>query len=48
MAAIKAEHLNPFLLSAKQVLQQVCNVDIQFGPITKDDFFVRESVKNNE
>lgn len=40
MAAIKAEHLNPFLLSAKQVLQQVCNVDIQFGPITKDDFFV--------
>ena len=40
MAAIKAEHLNPFLLSEKQVLQQVCNVDIQFGPITKDDFFV--------
>ena len=40
MAAIKAEHLNPFLLSAKQVLQQVCNVDIQFGPISKDDFFV--------
>lgn len=40
MAAIKAEHLNPFLLSAKQVLQQVCNVDVQFGPISKDDFFV--------
>ncbi len=40
MAAIKAEHLNPFLISAKQVLQQVCNVDVQFGPISKDDFFV--------
>ena len=40
MAAIKAEHLNPFLLSAKQVLQQVCNVDVQFGQISKDDFFV--------
>ena len=40
MPGIKAEHLNPFLLSAKQVLQQVCNVDVQFGPISKDDFFV--------
>ncbi len=40
MAAIKAEHLNPFLMSAKQVLQQVCQLDVQFGPISKDDFFV--------
>ena len=40
MAAIKAEHLNPFLLSAKQVLQQVCQVDVQFGPISKEDCFV--------
>ena len=40
MAAIKAEHLNPFLLSAKQVLQQVCQIDVQFGAISKDDFFV--------
>lgn len=40
MPAIKAEHLNPFLMSAKQVLQQVCQVDIQFGPISKDDFYV--------
>ena len=39
MPAIKAEHLNPFLMSAKQVLQQVCQVDIQFGPISKDDFY---------
>lgn len=40
MPAIKAEHLNPFLISAKQVLQQVCQVDVQFGPISKDDFYV--------
>ena len=39
MAAIKAEHLNPFLLSAKQVLQQVCNVDVSFGQISKDDYY---------
>lgn len=40
MAAIKAEHLNPFLISAKQVLQQVCQIDVQFGPMSKDDFSV--------
>ncbi|MBE5950177.1 MAG: chemotaxis protein CheX [Lachnospiraceae bacterium] len=40
MPAIKAEQLNPFLMSAKQVLQQVCQIDIQFGPISKDDFYV--------
>ena len=40
MPGIKAEHLNPFLLSAKQVLQQVCNVEVTFGPISKDDFYV--------
>lgn len=40
MPAIKAEHLNPFLISAKQVLQQVCQIDVQFGPMSKDDFSV--------
>ena len=40
MPAIKAEQLNPFLMSAKQVLQQVCQIDVQFGPISKDDFYV--------
>lgn len=40
MPAVKAEQLNPFLLSAKQVLQQVCQIDVQFGPISKDDFYV--------
>ncbi len=40
MAAIKAEHLNPFLISAKQVLQQVCQIDVQFGPMSKGDFSI--------
>ncbi len=40
MAAIKAEQLNPFLISAKQVLQQVCQIDVKIGPISKDDFYV--------
>ena len=40
MPAIRAEHLNPFLISAKQVLQQVCQIDVQFGPMSKDDFSV--------
>ncbi len=40
MPALKAEQINPFLLSAKQVLQQVCQIDVQFGPIAKDDFYL--------
>ena len=40
MPAIRAEQLNPFLMSAKQVLQQVCQIDVQFGQISKDDFYV--------
>ena len=40
MPAIKAEQLNPFLMSAKQVLQQVCQIDVKFGQISKDDFYV--------
>ncbi len=38
MAAIRAEQINPFLMSAKQVIQQVCNVDIKIGKIEKTDF----------
>ena len=38
MAAIRAEQINPFLISAKQVMQQVCMVDIKFGKIEKTDF----------
>ena len=40
MPAIKAEQLNPFLMYAKQVLQQVCQIDVKFGQISKDDFYV--------
>lgn len=40
MPAIKAEQINPFLISAKQVLQQVCQIDVQIGPISKDNFTV--------
>ncbi len=38
MAAIKAEQINPFLISAKQVMEQVCNVQIKFGKVEKTDF----------
>lgn len=40
MPAIRAEQINPFLMSAKQVLQQVCQIDVQIGPISKDNFSV--------
>lgn len=40
MAGIKVEQINPFLLSAKQVLQQVCQIDIRLGAISKDELFV--------
>ncbi|MGN0505470.1 MAG: chemotaxis protein CheX [Lachnospiraceae bacterium] len=40
MAGIKAEQINPFLISAKQVLQQVCQIDVRIGTITKDDVFI--------
>lgn len=38
MAAIRAEQINPFLMSTRQVLQQVCNIEVQFGKIEKSDF----------
>lgn len=40
MAAIKTEQLNPFLVAARQVLKQVCDVDIKFGPISRDDYYI--------
>lgn len=40
MPAIKAEQINPFLMSAKQVLQQVCQIDVQIGTISKDNFSI--------
>ncbi len=38
MAAIRAEQINPFLMSARSVMQTVCGVDIKFGKIEKTDF----------
>ncbi len=38
MAAIRAEQINPFLMSTRQVMQQVCNIEVQFGKIDKTDF----------
>ncbi len=40
MAQIRAEQINPFLMSAKQVMQQVCGVDIKFGKIEKTGFHI--------
>ena len=40
MAQIRAEQINPFLMSAKQVMQQVCGVDIKFGKIEKTPFHI--------
>ena len=40
MAGIKVEQINPFLLSAKQVLQQVCQIDVRIGAISKDDRYI--------
>ena len=38
MAAIRAEQINPFLMSARSVMQTVCGIDIKFGKIEKTDF----------
>lgn len=38
MAAIRAEQINPFLMSTRQVMQQVCNIEVKFGKIEKSDF----------
>ena len=38
MAAIRAEQINPFLMSARSVMQTVCGIDIKFCKIEKTDF----------
>lgn len=40
MSGIKAEQINPFLVSAKQVLQQVCQIDVRIGAIARDDVVI--------
>ena len=38
MAAIRAEQINPFLMSARSVMQTVCGIEVKFGKIEKSDF----------
>ncbi|MCR5798178.1 MAG: chemotaxis protein CheX [Eubacterium sp.] len=40
MATLKAEHVNPFLMAAKKVIQDVCFVDVEVRrPIIKETSF---------
>lgn len=44
MATLNAEHINPFLMAAKKVFQEMCYVDLQIGkPFLKEAAFERES-----
>ncbi|MEG2440674.1 MAG: chemotaxis protein CheX, partial [Acetivibrio sp.] len=44
MAGIKAEHINPFLMAATQVLKNVCFIDTTLGkPYLKDTKFTSNS-----
>lgn len=37
---VSAEHINPFLLSARQILDQVCGIRIEIGQISKDSVVI--------
>lgn len=37
---ISVEHVNPFLLSAQQILSQVCNIQTKVGPLSKDNMCI--------
>ena len=37
---ISVEHINPFLLSAQQILAQVCNMQTKVGQISKDNLCI--------
>ena len=37
---ISVEHINPFLLSAQQILTQVCNIQTKVGQISKDNMCI--------
>jgi len=39
-AIISVEHINPFLMSAQQILSQVCNMQTKIGKLSKDDVFI--------
>lgn len=37
---ISVEHINPFLLSAQQILAQVCMIETKVGKLSKDDMCI--------
>lgn len=37
---VSAEHINPFLKSAEQVLFQVCGIQTKIGALSKDSLFI--------
>ncbi|MGN1083876.1 MAG: chemotaxis protein CheX [Lachnospiraceae bacterium] len=37
---VSAEHINPFLLSAEQILAQVCGIQTKIGQISKDNIVI--------
>ena len=37
---ISVEHINPFLLSAQQILSQVCSIQTKVGQISKDNMCI--------
>ncbi len=37
---VSVEHINPFLVSAQQILTQVCNIQTKVGQLSKDDMCI--------
>ncbi len=37
---VSVEHINPFLVSAQQILAQVCNIQTKVGQLSKDNMFI--------
>lgn len=37
---ISVEHINPFLISAQQILLQVCNIQTKLGTLSKDNLSI--------
>lgn len=37
---VSAEHINPFLVSARQIINQVCGIQIEIGQISKDNMVI--------
>ena len=37
---ISVDHINPFLVSAEQILSQVCGIQTKIGQLSKDNVFI--------